>query len=55
MHIAICTILMASGYLPVLTGMMKKAGLIFTQLKALPEFNMIEQENFFKGSCAALF
>lgn len=47
MHIAVCTLLLESGFY-------RKDGLDddgwphFTQLSALPEYNLIEQENFLK-------
>jgi len=47
MHIAVCTILMPSGYYQ-LEGNDEEGWPHFKQLKPLPEFNMIEQENFLK-------
>ena len=54
MHIAICTILMASGYYS-FDGYDEEGWPHFTQLKALPEFNMIEQENFLKDHVLLYF
>ena len=54
MHIAICTILMASGYYS-FDGHDEEGWPHFTQLKALPEFNMIEQENFLKDHVLLYF
>ena len=54
MHIAICTILSASGYY-VYDGNDEEGWPHFTQLKALPEFNMIEQENFLKDHVLLYF
>jgi len=47
MHIAICTILMESGYYRH-DGFDEDGWPHFTQLKELPGHNMIEQENFLK-------
>jgi hypothetical protein len=54
MHIAICTILMASEYYS-FDGHDEEGWPHFTQLKALPEFNMIEQENFLKDHVLLYF
>src|SRR3954463_12044954 len=47
MHIAICTILSASGYY-VNNGRDEDGWPHFSQLKPLPAFNTFEQENFLK-------
>ncbi len=54
MHIAVCTILSASGYYA-LEGQDEEGWPHFKQLKALPEYNMIEQENFLKDHVLLYF
>ena len=47
MHVAICTILSPGGYY-VSEGLDEDGWPHFRQLKALPDMNLIEQENFLK-------
>ncbi len=54
MHIAVCTILMPSGYYQP-EGNDEEGWPHFKQLKPLPEFNMIEQENFLKDHALLYF
>lgn len=54
MHIAICTILSASGYYS-FDGKDEDGWPHFTQVKALPELNMIDQENFLKDHVLLYF
>ncbi len=54
MHIAVCTILASSGYYS-LEGRDEDGWPHFNQLKALPEYNMIEQENFLKDHVLLYF
>ncbi len=54
MHIAVCTILLQSGYY-LLEGHDDDGWPHFKQVKALPEFNMIEQENFLKDHVLLYF
>jgi hypothetical protein len=54
MHIAVCTILSASGYYA-LEGYDDDGWPHFNQLKALPDYNMIEQENFLKDHVLLYF
>jgi len=54
MHIAVCTILSASGYY-VFDGNDEEGWPHFTQAKPLPELNMIEQENFLKDHVLLYF
>jgi hypothetical protein len=54
MHIAVCTILSASGYY-VKDGLDEEGWPHFTQLKPLPPYNMIEQENFLKDHVLLYF
>ncbi len=54
MHIAICTVLMPSGYY-ILEGYDEENWPHFNQLKALPEFNLFEQENFLKDHVLLYF
>ena len=54
MHIAICTILSASGYY-VFEGNDEEGWPHFKQVKALPEFNLYEQENFLKDHVLLYF
>ena len=54
MHIAVCTILAPSGYY-VLEGYDEEGWPHFKQLKALPDHNMIEQENFLRDHVLMYF
>lgn len=54
MHIAICTVLMPGGYY-MLEGYDEENWPHFKQLKALPEFNLFEQENFLKDHVLLYF
>lgn len=54
MHIAVCSLLAQSGYY-VLDGYDEENWPHFTQLKALPDFNMFEQENFLKDHALLYF
>ena len=54
MHIAVCTVLMQSGYY-ILEGYDEENWPHFKQLKALPEFNLFEQENFLKDHVLLYF
>ncbi len=54
MHIAICTILSASGYYA-FEGFDEEGWPHFTQLKALPELDTFEQENFLKDHVLLYF
>lgn len=54
MHIAVCTVLMPSGYY-ILEGYDDENWPHFKQLKALPEFNAFEQENFLKDHVLLYF
>ena len=54
MHIAICTLLAQSGYY-VLSGRDDDGWPHFTQLKPLPPFNLMEQENFLKDHVLLYF
>ena len=54
MHIAVCTVLLPSGYFR-LDGKDEEGWPHFTQLKALPAFDMIEQENFLKDHILLYF
>ncbi len=54
MHIAICTILSASGYY-LAEGFDEEGWPHFKQLKALPENNSFEQENFLKDHALLYF
>ncbi|MEP7106578.1 MAG: hypothetical protein ABI760_01325 [Ferruginibacter sp.] len=54
MHIAVCTVLMQSGYY-LLEGHDEEGWPHFKQLKALPEFNLFEQENFLKDHVLLYF
>ena len=54
MHIAICTILSASGYY-MNEGLDEEGWPHFVQLQPLPEYNMIEQENFLKDHVLLYF
>ena len=54
MHIAVCTILAASGYY-IYDGHDEEGWPHFTQLKPLPELGLIEQENFLKDHALLYF
>ena len=54
MHIAVCTVLAQSGYY-ILEGFDEEGWPHFKQLKALPEFNVYEQENFLKDHVLLYF
>jgi hypothetical protein len=54
MHIAVCTLLAQSGYY-VLAGHDEEGWPHFNQLKVLPEFGMMEQENFLKDHVLLYF
>lgn len=54
MHIAICSLLSQSGYYN-LEGLDDEGWPHFTQLKELPVYNMIEQENFLKDHILLYF
>ncbi len=54
MHIAICTLLAQSGYY-INEGRDEDGWPHFKQLKPLPEFNVIEQENFLKDHVLLYF
>ena len=54
MHIAVCTVLALSGYY-INEGNDEEGWPHFKQLKALPDFNMFEQENFLKDHVLLYF
>ena len=54
MHIAVCTLLAQSGYYN-LEGYDDEGWPHFKQLKPLPEFNMMEQENFLRDHVLLYF
>jgi hypothetical protein len=54
MHIAVCTVLMPSGYYA-LEGYDQEGWPHFKQLKPLPQFNLFEQENFLKDHVLLYF
>lgn len=54
MHIAVCSLLAPSGYYE-LEGTDQDGWPHFKQLKAMPEMNMIEQENFLKDHILMYF
>lgn len=54
MHIAVCTVLSASGYYRQ-DGLDDEGWPHFTQLKPLPEHSMVEQENFLKDHVLMYF
>ena len=54
MHIAVCTVLMQSGYYAV-EGYDDEGWPHFKQLKPLPTFNLFEQENFLKDHVLLYF
>ena len=54
MHIAVCTVLSQSGYYK-MEGLDDDGWPHFMQLKELPVYNMIEQENFLKDHVLLYF
>lgn len=54
MHVAVCSLLSQSGYYE-LEGADKDGWPHFKQLKAMPDMNMIEQENFLKDHILLYF
>ena len=54
MHIAVCTILSVSGYY-ILAGYDEEGWPHFNAVKALPAFNLFEQENFLKDHVLLYF
>lgn len=54
MHVAVCSLLTQSGYYEV-EGRDKEGWPHFLQLKPLPQYNMIEQENFLKDHILLYF
>ncbi len=54
MHVAVCTVLMASGYYE-LSGTDAEGWPHFKQLKALPDLALPEQENFLKDHILLYF
>jgi len=54
MHVAVCTVLMPSGYYEI-AGADKDGWPHFHQLKELPKFTLIEQENFLKDHILLYF
>jgi len=54
MHIAVCTVLMQSEYYTH-DGIDDEGWPHFTQIKALPEFDLFEQENFLKDHILLYF
>lgn len=54
MHIAVCTVLIPGGYY-MLEGYDEEGWPHFKQLKALPAFNLFEQENFLKDHVLLYF
>lgn len=54
MHIAVCTVLMPSGYY-ILEGYDEEGWPHFKQLKPLPEYGLYEQENFLKDHVLLYF
>jgi hypothetical protein len=54
MHIAVCTLLAQSGYYT-LDGLDEEGWPHFTQVKPLPNYNMIEQENFLRDHVILYF
>ena len=54
MHIAVCTLLAQSNYY-IMEGLDEEGWPHFKQLKALPEFNVYEQENFLKDHVLLYF
>lgn len=54
MHVAVCKLLIQSGYYE-LEKMDEEGWPHFKQLKAMPDMNMIEQENFLKDHILLYF
>ena len=54
MHVAVCTLLSASGYYE-LAGLDKDGWPHFKQLKPMPDMNAFEQENFLKDHVLLYF
>jgi hypothetical protein len=54
MHVAVCTLLMPSGYYE-LEGIDQEGWPHYRQLKALPVMHLIEQENFMKDHVLLYF
>lgn len=54
MHVAVCSLLSQSGYYQI-EGYDNERWPHFKQLKELPQFNMIEQENFLKDHVLLYF
>ncbi|MDQ2720308.1 MAG: hypothetical protein M3Z26_11200 [Bacteroidota bacterium] len=54
MHVSVCTLLSQSGYYEKISYD-EEGWPHFIQLKALPEYNMIEQENFLKDHILLYF
>jgi len=54
MHVAVCSILSASGYY-ILEGKDEEGWPHFKQLKELPEYSLIDQENFLKDHVLLYF
>ena len=54
MHIAVCTVLMPSGYY-ICEGKDEEGWPHFTQINNLPEFELFEQENFLKDHILLYF
>lgn len=54
MHVAVCTLLSQSGYYE-LEGTDKDGWPHFRQLKAMPSYNLVEQENFLKDHVLLYF
>jgi hypothetical protein len=54
MHVALCSLLSQSGYYE-MNGVDEEGWPHFRQLKALPELNMIEQENFIRDHVLLYF
>ena len=54
MHVAVCSLLSQSGYYK-LEGLDDDGWPHFLQLKPLPQYNMIEQENFLKDHILLYF
>jgi hypothetical protein len=54
MHVAVCTVLSQSGYY-IMEGKDEEGWPHFKQIKELPVYNMIEQENFLKDHVLLYF
>ena len=54
MHIAVCTVLLSSGFYTY-DGLDDEGWPHFTQLKPLPDFDLLEQENFLKDHILLYF